>query len=301
MKFLPVYFLNILLLTTLLLTTLLLTTLLIVPLSTAQATLPTKPKIQQGVSNKSPIDITHYWVSEKLDGMRGYWDGKQLLSRQGHRIFAPKWFTKNWPSTTIDGELWLGRNTFQQLMSCVKTLNKKKRQIESCWNDVRFMVFDLPKHTGDFDHRVQAMKTMEQQHYSPYLLMIQQDKLKNSQALNALFTKVTENQGEGLMLHLGSSIYRAGRTPDIIKLKKHEDAEAKVIEHIPGKGKYEGMLGSIKVITSKGIVFKIGSGFTDNERKNPPIIGSIITYKYNGKTQSGIPRFARYFRKRVTY
>jgi len=90
-----------------------------------------KPAIQHANSYKaaSVLDIKQYWLSEKLDGMRGYWNGKQLLSRQGNLIHTPAWFTQHWPTTVMDGELWLGRDQFQQTLSCVRKINID----ESCW------------------------------------------------------------------------------------------------------------------------------------------------------------------------
>lgn len=255
---------------------------------------PTKPAIQQAKTYQAVDNISHYWVSEKLDGIRGYWNGKQLLTRQGNVIHSPTWFTENWPNEVMDGELWIARNQFQATLSCVR----KKTIDESCWRKVHFMIFDLPTHTGTFSERINAMKTLIAQTASNHLNMITQFKIDNTSQLDETLNKVIENQGEGLMLHLASAHYHVGRTDNIMKLKRHQDAEATVIAHIEGKGKYLGMLGALKVKTPTGVIFNIGSGFSDEERTNPPAVGSIITYQYNGKTQANIPRFARYFRLR---
>jgi len=253
-----------------------------------------KPAIQHANSYKaaSVLDIKQYWLSEKLDGMRGYWNGKQLLSRQGNLIHTPAWFTQHWPTTVMDGELWLGRDQFQQTLSCVRKINID----ESCWREVRFMIFDLPRNPNVFTKRIDVMKQITKQTNSIYLTMVKQFKLENTKQLENKLNNIIANKGEGLMLHLGSAYYHVGRTANILKLKKHQDAEARVIAHLPGKGKYHGLLGAIRVKTTSGIVFNIGSGFSDIDRANPPAIGSIITFKFNGKTQAGIPRFARFFR-----
>ena len=270
--------------------------LLLVNLSTTttQADTYTKPEIQQAKSYKTVDDIKAYWLSEKLDGMRGYWDGKQLLTRQGNLIHSPKWFTQNWPTTAMDGELWGGRNKFQQTISCVR----KTIIDESCWQKIHFMIFDLPKNTKIFTERIKVMQQITRQTNSTYLAMSKQFKIATIEQLETKLAAIVSKHGEGLMLHLGSAYYTAGRTSNILKLKKHQDAEARVIDHLMGKGKYQGLLGALQVKTVDGVIFKIGSGFTDHERANPPQIGSIITYKYNGKTQAGIPRFARYWRIR---
>lgn len=252
------------------------------------------PAIQHATTYMPINDIREYWLSEKLDGMRGYWNGKQLVTRQGNLIHSPKWFTQNWPINAMDGELWIGRNQFQETLSCVRKTNID----DGCWRKVHFMVFDLPKNSKTFTERIKVMEQLTSKANSAYLAMIKQFKLENIEQLESKLNNVIAHKGEGLMLHLGIAYYHVGRTANIMKLKKHQDAEAKVIAHLPGKGKYHGMLGALQVEAVNGIVFKIGSGFSDYERANPPAIGSIITYKYNGKTQAGIPRFARFFRIR---
>ena len=58
------------------------------------------------------------------------------------------------------------------------------------------------------------------------------------------------------------------------------------------------MLGAILVEYKDGVRFKIGSGFTIQQRQNPPAIGTIITYKFYGKTKNNKPRFASFLRVR---
>ncbi len=238
--------------------------------------------------------ISDYWVSEKLDGIRGYWNGKTLLTRNGNTLHSPTWFTQGWPKRAIDGELWLGRDKFQQTSSCVLAKSKN-----DCWKKVKFMMFDLPKHSGTFSQRVQAMKKLMHASQSQYLEMIRQEKLPNEKALYKSLSQVVSQKGEGLMLHYQDAYYQQGRSNHLMKLKQFQDAEAKVIKHLQGQGKYRQMLGSLLVETEQGLQFKIGSGFSDKERKNPPAIGSTITYKYFGTTQKGIPRFASFMRIRA--
>jgi len=260
----------------------------------AEKTQKSKPRIQQATQYKAVNDISQYWISEKLDGMRGYWDGKQLFTRQGNKIHNPSWFTKDWPTISMDGELWVARDEFQSTVSCVRRIKIN----DDCWRNVRFMIFDLPNHKATFTDRIKMMKNLTSNTQSNYLHMIQQVQLKNNQQLDQLLTNIISKQGEGLMVHKANSYYYVGRSSNLMKFKKVQDAEAIVIAYIGGKGKYKGMLGAITVQTETGIIFNIGSGFSDNERANPPAIGSTITYKYNGKTKANIPRFARFFRIR---
>ena len=253
------------------------------------------PEIQLAMTYKLEHSINHYWISEKLDGVRGYWDGKTLLTKNGNPLNPPEWFTANWPDTPVDGELWIARHTFEQVVSCVR-----QNEATPCWKHITFMVFDLPKSKLNFSQRIEQINTHVKHVKSPYFQAVQQFRLPTIDALNQKLTEIVKQQGEGLMLHYENAFYSKGRTRNIMKLKPYQDAEATVIKHIEGKGKYSNMLGSIQVRTMDGITFKIGSGFSDKERKNPPPIGSIITFKYIGKTQKGVPKFASFLRIRKT-
>lgn len=118
--------------------------------------------------------------------------------------------------------------------------------------------------------------------------------------LRYLDTLVNEN-GEGIMLRKVTARYQAGRSNDLLKLKKHQDAEARVVGYKIGNGKYKGLMGSVLVRTDEGTEFYVGTGFSDEQRLNPPEIGSLITYRYNGLTAEGKPRFARFVRVREIY
>ncbi|WP_269619704.1 DNA ligase [Zhongshania sp. BJYM1] len=240
------------------------------------------------------IPLTEYWVSEKFDGVRAYWNGKQLVSRLGNIYHAPDWFIADFPSTPLDGELWLGRQRFDELSGAVR----KNLPVDSEWKAIRFMVFDLPTAQGEFDQRLATLRNLIANNASPYVILVEQQKFRDEASLMQYLDAVIAKGGEGLMLHLGSAPYRSNRSDDLLKLKRYQDAEAKVIKHIEGKGKYTGMLGAILVETGEGLRFKIGSGFSDADRNNPPPIGSLITYKYYGLSGNGIPRFASFLRIR---
>lgn len=240
------------------------------------------------------IDLSDYWISEKLDGVRGYWDGEKLVTRAGNVIRTPAWFTANWPNVPLDGELWAGRGRFEFASSTVRTQTPD----DDAWRQMRFMVFDLPAHGGTFTERLAVLNVLLDAMAVPWLQAVAQFRVADHAALQATLSDVVAEGGEGLMLHRGSSLYRAARTDDLLKYKLYQDAEAKVIGYLPGNGKYEGMLGALLVERPDGMQFRIGTGFTDEERLNPPPVGSWITYAYNGFTGSGIPRFARFVRIR---
>jgi DNA ligase-1 len=243
------------------------------------------------------INLEDYWVSEKLDGVRAYWDGTQLISRLGNVFNAPEWFTQAFPNVPLDGELWMKRNTFEELSAAVRRPKPKAEE----WQRIRYMVFDLPRSSEIFDHRFKYLRQIILEVKSPYLQCVEQFRVTSHQALMERLEQIVMQGGEGLILHRGDSQYRSGRFDDLLKLKPYMDAEAVVIEHLPGKGKFEGMMGAILVENEEGKRFRIGTGFSDNERQNPLPIGSVITYKYHGLTRNGVPRFASFLRIRKDY
>ncbi len=252
------------------------------------------PALQLANVYHDSINLEKYWVSEKYDGVRAFWNGKQLLSRQGNIIQAPIWFTEPLPDEQLDGELWLARGKFDRLSGIIR----RQTPTDSDWLNVKYMVFDLPGSRMTFDDRLNLLKAIIHKINRSYIRLVKQEKMATQKLLMLKLEAVVAGGGEGLMLHLGTSTYKSFRNDDLLKLKKYSDAEAKVIQYIPGKGKFKGMLGSMLVETKGKLRFKIGSGFSDAERKKPPAIGSIITYKYFGLTSKGTPRFASFIRVR---
>jgi DNA ligase 1 len=244
---------------------------------------------------RNAAPLADYLVSEKLDGVRGYWDGDKLLTRGGERIEAPGWFTAGWPDFPLDGELWVGRGQFSSAVSIVRT----KTPDDAAWRTLRFMVFDLPAHPGPYAERNEALKSLLAGLALPWLRPVEQFRVADRTGLRAAFDRVVGNGGEGLMLHRAASLYQVGRSDDLLKLKPYDDAEARVIAHLPGKGKHQGVLGALLVETPEGLRFRIGTGFSDAQRRNPPAQGSWITYRYIGLNEgSRIPRFASFMRVR---
>ena len=240
------------------------------------------------------LDLQDYWVSEKYDGVRGYWDGQKLWTRGGETIHAPAWFTAGWPSTALDGELWAGRGQFAQAQSTVRRDNAS----DNAWRLIRFMVFDLPVHPGSFDARLPTLQATVARIGQPWVIAVAQQRVANDAALQALLQRTVHGGGEGLMLHRGASLYRAGRSDDLIKVKMHDDAEARVVAHLPGQGKHAGRLGALLVEMPSGQRFKLGTGLSDAERNAPPAVGSWVTYRFRGTHDSGLPRFASFMRVR---
>lgn len=243
---------------------------------------------------RSGLDVSQYWVSEKLDGVRARWDGRTLWTRAGHRIAAPSWFTRGWPTRPLDGELWAGRGRFEVASATLRAAPGNDDQ----WRRLRFMAFDLPAHPGPFEQRLAAMRQLLAAHPSATLALIEQRRLADDAALRRHLEAVVAGGGEGLMLHHRDNRYSATRSDGLLKLKPWDDAEARVVAHLPGKGKYAGMLGALLVERADGARFRLGSGFKDIQRASPPPVGSLVTYRYNGLTATGLPRFAHFLRVR---
>ncbi len=243
---------------------------------------------------RDDIDVTTYFVSEKLDGVRARWDGKNLISRGGYTFAAPDWFVAGFPKATMDGELWIARGQYEKTSSIVSQFSP-----HDGWRRVRFMMFDLPLHGGTFEQRVMAMRELARQMNVSFLAAVDQLEVDNNKALMKLLDKVIAGGGEGLMLHRKTARYKSGRSDNLLKLKRFDDAEAVVIGYKPGTGKYEGMTGSLKVKLDNGKTFYIGSGLDDSQRTSPPPVGSLITFRHQGYTKNNIPRFPVFIRQRA--
>ncbi len=243
---------------------------------------------------RDDIDLADHWVSEKLDGVRGHWDGQQLLTRGGRRVAAPAWFTAGWPTTPLDGELWAGRGRFNFAASTTA----RETPDDEAWRQMRYLVFDLPAHPGRFDERLPALSAAVNQIAQPWVQAVTQTRVRDTQALHTLMKQIVKAGGEGLMLHRGSSFYRGERSDDLLKLKPHDDAEATVVAHLPGKGRHAGRLGALQLQLPTGQRFRLGTGFSDADRDRPPPIGSRVTYRFHGLHTSGLPRFASFLRVR---
>ena len=253
-----------------------------------------KPHLLLANTISRDVDVTRYLVSEKLDGVRAFWDGTTLRTRAGNVIKAPAWFFERFPAVPLDGELWSGRGTFERLSGSVR----KDDPVDAEWREVRYMLFELPDAPGTFRERVSALREIVARVGVPWLQVVEQFEVGSRKELDQRLASVVRAGGEGLMLHRADALYATGRSDDLLKMKPLHDAEATVIGYVPGKGKYLGMIGALRVRMENGIEFRLGSGLNDALRRNPPPIGTIITFRYRELTDRGVPRFASYFRVR---
>jgi len=233
-------------------------------------------------------------VSEKLDGVRAFWDGQVLRFRSGRPIAAPDWFIAALPAVALDGELWLGRGRFDEVSGIVR----RAKPVEADWHQVTYRVFDLPGASEPFGERSARLQAVLAQAQQPWLQAVPQQRVTDAQALQALLKTTVQAGGEGLVLHRADALWSPGRSDNLLKLKLVPDDDARVVAHLPGKGRLRGRLGALLLELPNGQRFALGSGFTDAQRADPPPVGSLVTYRYRDHTPSGLPRFASFLRVR---
>jgi DNA ligase-1 len=238
------------------------------------------------------IDVVGWVMSEKLDGVRGFWDGQKLISRGGKVFNPPKWFIKNFPTFAIDGELWTKQNDFENIVSIVRSKKDKG------WKTIKLMVFEVPNQESGLLDRLNILEKYLAKKPHSYIEIIKQTVIKTKSQVSDFLEEVTNKKGEGVVLRNPNISYKTGRLSSALKVKKHFDDECIVQEILAGKGKYQNKMGAIKCKIKNGKIFKIGSGFKDSERENPPKIGTTITFKYYGLTKKGNFKYPVFLRIR---
>ena len=244
------------------------------------------PPLLLAESWDNATDVSGWWMSEKLDGVRACWDGKQFLSRQGNLYHAPDWFIESLPPVPLDGELWIDRKKFQRTVSVVRRQDKS-----DLWKEVRFLIFDAPAAAGGFEDRMAFLADTLARSAAKFARQHPQERCKNLAALRAELARVEALGGEGLMLRQPGSKYVKGRSSTLLKIKTFHDAEAVVVGHQAGAGRHLGRLGALLVRLPDGTDFAIGTGFSDRERAHPPAVGTTVTFRYQELSEAGVPRF----------
>lgn len=235
---------------------------------------------------------TNYLYSEKLDGIRAYWDGKALYTRGGKRLAPPSFFTQNFPPFAIEGELWSKRGDFEGIASIVKSSKNPKN-----WEKLKFYIFEVPHQKGGILQRLEVLQTYLNTHFAPYIQIIPQTPINSLEELMQALQKIQDLGGEGLVVRDKDEEYYTGRSKKAMKLKPYLDRECKILSYTQGEGRFKNQVGAILCL-DEDKTFKIGSGMSEEFRKNPPKIGTIITYKYFGLTQKGLPKFPTFLRIR---
>ena len=252
------------------------------------------PALMLGKNWQAGFDPLGYLVSEKLDGVRAFWDGHMLRFRSGRRIAAPDWFIAALPATPLDGELWLGRHSFDRLSGMVR----RNVPVDAEWRELRYMIFDLPGEPGSFGERAARVASITAAAGVPWLQAVEQFRVSDRATLQRQLQQLASDGAEGLMLHRADADWTPGRSDALRKLKLIPDEDARVIAHLPGKGRHAGRLGALLLEMPNGQRFALGTGFTDAQRDTPPAVGTWVTYRYRDRTPVGLPRFASFLRAR---
>jgi DNA ligase 1 len=264
------------------------------PAATSEVKSPRSvPKLLLAQPWENAIDLDGWWMSEKLDGVRAWFDGRQFLSRQGNVYRAPDWFISGMPNVPLDGELWLARKAFQRTVSIVRRHDQSDH-----WRQISFVMFDAPGVKEAFEGRQAYLTELIRKKQLPYARVLYQARCTGLEHLKAELARVEALDGEGLMLRQPGSEYEAGRSSTLLKVKTFHDSEGRVVEHLAGRGRHAGRLGAVVVALPNGLTFSVGTGFNDAQRNSPPPIGSTITFRYQELTDRGVPRFPSFVRVR---
>nr|WP_314389655.1 DNA ligase [uncultured Campylobacter sp.] len=254
-------------------------------------------------------NVGGWLASEKLDGVRAYWDGRNLRSRNGKILAVPEGWSTHFPSFALDGELYTARGEFEKIQSTVMD----KTPSVAAWSEIKFHIFDVPEASGGLLERLSELEKfiVKNPQAGQNLKIIKQVKVKDNAEFEAFAEQIVAKGGEGAVAREPNAPYERKRSKNALKYKKFKDAECEVISINKGSGKYANFAGSLtcKALGSKddkekagepkeGTIFKIGSGLSDENRQEPPKIGSIITYKFQNLTSNGKPRFPIFLRVR---
>lgn len=231
-------------------------------------------------------------MSEKLDGVRAYWDGKRLLSRSGKEFATPQWFVKDFPSFEIDGELWTSRGDFENVISIVN-----KQTPHKDWKQISYQIFEVPHQEGGLLKRLNILEQWLAKNPNEFIKIIPQKVCKGSKHLKQVLDEMEAKGAEGLVVREPNALYVGKRSSNSLKVKSFSDDECVVTGYTKGHGKFECLVGAL-VCSWGDKVLKIGSGLSDEDRKHPPVVGSEITFKYNGLTKYGNPKFPVFLRVR---
>lgn len=151
-------------------------------------------------------DVCGWHITEKLNGCRARWTGAALLSRGGHPITAPERITQGLPHVPLDCEVYAGRDGRVHAGRAVQW---------GRWHDsVRLVVFDAPSLPGDITHRLAGVRERWGLATVPEL-----GRVASMPALLEMLRTLQADAGEGMMLHRPGAAYRAGRVPDVLKVK----------------------------------------------------------------------------------
>lgn len=232
----------------------------------------------------------------RLAGQRETGRGARVLDRrgadfrQGNPYHPPAGFTDGFPPFALDGELYVGSGQFAQTSGNIRGGEN--------WTGIKLHVFDVPDAEGGLLTRLEKIQQWLSAHPEANIVVIKQIPIANIDQAEAMLDEIIDRGGEGVILRDPQAPYLRTRSETMLKLKRWQDDECVITAHLPGNGKYSGMLGAVECRWKDGQIIRLGSGFSDAERQNPPMVGQTVTFRYHGLTRYGKPRFASFWRVR---
>ncbi len=153
--------------------------------------------------------LAGWWLSEKLDGWRCLWTGREFLTRRGHVPHAPAWFLAGMPALPLDGELWAGRGAFG-------TIQRNALSQAGDWRGILFCPFDVPASGTRIED---ALATLRALRLPSHVRPVEYRRCASSAEAIAILRSLQAQGGEGAMLRRPGSRYQPGRTSDLLKIK----------------------------------------------------------------------------------
>ena len=279
-----------------------------------------------GKKADSLLDNPLYVAEHKFDGSR-YWslDGRLFSRRLSVKDGMPIEKTENVPhivselkkaptGTILDGEIYYPNSNSMQVTSIMGALPTKAIERQAL-NPIRYVVFDMPMYHGkDISKKPwHERRTMLEEVYKNYLGDSKHIDLTTVVKENKreFLDKMLSTGQEGIMLKNIKATYDADKRPEHhwYKVKKNLTDDVVVMDYLPGKGKYEGMMGSVifgKYDKHGGRLVQLGScsGFTDAQRleitKHPQkYLGKVIEISAMEGTEAGFYRHPQFKQLRV--
>ncbi|KAM3132948.1 hypothetical protein pb186bvf_014944 [Paramecium bursaria] len=229
-------------------------------------------------------DPTGYYMSEKIDGVRIMWTGCEMMTKTNHSVDFPTYFVEGWPTTYLDGMLWIGRNCFSQL-----TNSLRKRQADPAqWRNIKFIVFDAPMLNQPYHQRYKLVKKVLEKIKNTNLVFMPQVFCQGWDHLNIEMQYIQELQSRGIILRDPNSIYEPKKSQKFFKIRSYMEDQA-TVTGVPDETKSPNNpnFGEIYAKNQDGVQFKIDM----TGKKKILNIGDVIIYQFYGKNHSNRPRF----------
>lgn len=243
------------------------------------------------------VDYTGWFGSEKLDGYRAIWDGRTLTTRNNNPYSAPEMFTRHFPEDiALDGELVIPGVGFE-----VHGALRRKDSSDPVWKNVRFYAFAMQGSGTPFS---QVVRRLQRYDGNGPIIVLKQERVRSNADAQEQAYEIIANGGEGLMLRNPASVYVGKRSPDLVKIKGSDNANAVIVGYKQGNGRNKDRLGAYicRFVVAEGgrtdddrniiDTFNVG-GISDAERETPQSIGEVVIVAYQNLTKNGKPRFPR--------